>query len=183
MKLKDIMIQEVIQIGPDESIGAAAKRMSDKAVGCLVVTVAGTVKGILTDRDLLACLAQSHDPYGCKVSAHMHRPVNVLRPEETTATAASVMQRRKIKRLPIAKNGKLVGIVSLSDLAALAGKEGETLGASLEFFTSVVGAQSAQSLGLRLSPVAVPAASAGEQEAELDATGNNDRMVDVGGPG
>jgi hypothetical protein len=93
------------------------------------------------------------------------------------------MQRRRIKRLPIAKNGKLVGIVSLSDLAALAGKEGEALRASLEFFTSVVRAQSAQSLGLRLSPVAAPPASAGERAPELNATGNNDQLIDVGGPG
>lgn len=71
MKLQDMMIRNVIQIAPGESIGTAAKKMSETAVGCLVVTIDEAVKGIITDRDLLGCLAQKHDPYQCEVSAHM----------------------------------------------------------------------------------------------------------------
>jgi signal-transduction protein with cAMP-binding, CBS, and nucleotidyltransferase domain len=110
-----------------------------------VVTSAGVVKGIISDRDLLACLAAAHDPYQCKVGAHMRRPVIVLKPEEDVATAAEVMRARRIKRLPIAKNGLLVGIVSLSDLAAVAGAEADKLRSALNFFTAVVRAQSSQS--------------------------------------
>ena len=127
MKLQDIMIRNVIQIAPAESIGTAAKRMSETAVGCLIVTVNDAVKGIITDRDLLACLAQKHDPYQCEVSAHMRRPVIVLRPEEEAATAAEVMRNRRIKRLPVAKNGKLLGIVSLSILRRSLAKKHKNL--------------------------------------------------------
>jgi CBS domain-containing protein len=144
MKLQDMMIRNVIQIAPGESIGTAAKKMSETAVGCLVVTIDEAVKGIITDRDLLGCLAQKHDPYQCEVSTHMRRPVIVLRPEEEAATAAEVMRNRRIKRLPVTKDGKLLGIVSLSDLAALAGEVANKLGSSLDFFNGVVRAQSAQ---------------------------------------
>jgi predicted transcriptional regulator len=48
MKLQDMMIRNVVQIAPAESIGTAAKRMSESAVGCLVVTVNDAVKGIIT---------------------------------------------------------------------------------------------------------------------------------------
>ena len=58
MKLQDIMIRDVVQAKPDENVGEAAKRMQQRGVGCLVVTAAGAVKGIITDRDLLDCLAE-----------------------------------------------------------------------------------------------------------------------------
>ena len=180
MKLQDFMIRNVIQIAPAESIGTAAKRMSERAVGCLVVTVSDVVKGIITDRDLLACLAQKHDPYVCAVSTHMRHPVMVLRPEEEAATAAEVMRNRRVKRLPVAKNGKLLGIVSLSDLAALAGEESNKLGSSLNFFTALVRAQSSQ-YNLPRDKVSheSPAVAIGDS-GDIN---KRDEMVDVGGPG
>lgn len=177
MKLKDIMVGEVIQASPDESIADAAKRMREKSVGCLVATLSGAVKGIITDRDLLACLAEAHDPYRCTVSVHMHRPVIVLRPEEDHMMAVKVLRRRKIKRLPVAENGKLLGIISLSDLAALAEKEAGKLEASLNFFADVVHAQSAQSSAFQ--PPAAKLKSAPPIAAEAD----NGELLDAGGPG
>ena len=178
MKLQEIMVRDVIQAAPDETIGVAGKRMRESAVGCLVVTLAGAVKGIITDRDLLACLAQAHDPYRCKISAHMHRPVHVLRPDEDHATAAVVMHEKRIKRIPIAQNGKLLGIVSLSDLALIASVEAAQLRASLSFFTAVVRTQASQ----REPPGG--AISARRSVPPAEELMNNDRqMHDAGGPG
>ncbi len=178
MKLQEIMVNNVIHAAPEETIGVAAKRMRESAVGCLVVTLAGAVKGIITDRDLLACLAAAHDPYQCKISMHMRRPVHVLRPDEDTATAAQVMCERRVKRLPIALNGKLLGIVSLSDLATIAGAEAESLRTALRFFTAVVRTQASQheppcEAGLARRSVSAPAEFM-----------NDDReLLDAGGPG
>jgi len=144
MTLQDIMVQEVIQISPEDSIGEAARRMREKSVGCLVATVDGALKGIITDRDLLGCLDQRHDPYQCKISVHMSRPVIVLRPEEDLATAVNVMRDRRIKRLPVARQGKLLGIVSLSDLAAVAHDQVEKLWPSWVLITDLIGTQGAQ---------------------------------------
>ena len=178
MKLQEIMVQDVIQAAPEETIGVAAKRMRESAVGCLVVILAGAVKGIITDRDLLACLAAAHDPHQCKISTHMQRPVHVLRPDEDTAVAAQVMCERRIKRLPIALNGKLLGIVSLSDLAAIAGAEAEELRSALKFFTAVVRTQAAQHEPLRVTDFARHSVSAPAEPI------NNDReRLDTGGPG
>lgn len=178
MKLREIMVKEVIQAAPEETIGTAATRMRESAVGCLVVTVAGAVKGIVTDRDLLACLAAAHDPYRCPVVTHMHRPVHGLRPDEDHTVAAEVMQERSIKRLPIVDGGKLVGIVSLSDLAAIAGGAAEQLRAALRFFTAVVHAQAAQSEPTREATLTVRSVA---REAEL---ANDEREpLDTGGPG
>lgn len=178
MKLEEIMVRDVMQAAPDETIGVAGKRMRESAAGCLVITVAGAVKGIITDRDLLACLAQAHDPYRCKISAHMHRPVHVLRPDEDHVTAAAVMHEKRIKRIPIAQNGKLLGIVSLSDLALIASVEATQLRASLSFFTAVVRTQASQWQTRRDASVATrPAAPSGEF---ID---DRREMLDTGGPG
>jgi signal-transduction protein with cAMP-binding, CBS, and nucleotidyltransferase domain len=74
----------------------------------------------------------------------MHRPVIVLAPEEDHATAIKVLRERNIKRLPVACRGKLLGIITLSDLAALAIEESIKLSSSLAFFTDVLNAQSAR---------------------------------------
>ncbi len=178
MKLQELMVKDVIQAAPEETVGVAGKRMRESAVGCLVVTVAGAVKGIVTDRDLLACLAAAHDPYQCKISTHMRRPVHVLRPDEDHTIAAEVMCERRIKRLPIAHNGKLLGIVSLSDLAAIAGAEAEGLRTALRFFTAVVRTQASQSEPTRAANLTGSAVTRPTEFA------NDDREVlDTGGPG
>lgn len=144
MKVQECMINDVIQISPEESIAVAARRMREHSVGCLVVTVAGAVKGIITDRDLLGCIEQDHISHQCGVATHMSRPVIVLNPEEDHMMAAKVMREKRIKRLPIAIKGKLLGIVSLSDLAAFAGAESERLHYSLGFLSSLIEVQGAQ---------------------------------------
>jgi signal-transduction protein with cAMP-binding, CBS, and nucleotidyltransferase domain len=180
MKLQGIMIHNVIQIAPDECVAAAAKRMSAAAVGCLVVTMNDAVKGIATDRDLIGCLAQGHDPFACKISSHMRRPVIVVGPEEEGATAAAVMSRRHIKRLPVARDGKLLGIVALSDLAALADEKAKKLGTSLDFFNAVIRARSSQR--------DLPREPSGHEAAvppvvsSADTSERND-LFDAGGPG
>ena len=180
MKLQEIMVKEVIQAAPQETVSVAAKRMRDRGVGCLVVTVDGAVKGIITDRDLLGCLAQQHEACRCQISAHMRRPVIVLRPEEDAGAAAAVLRDKRIKRLPVAKSGKLIGMVSLSDLAALASAEADRLRPSLGFFTDVLCAQSSQHRPpTGASPqkqLTSPAVESAENEKSLD-------LLDAGGPG
>jgi signal-transduction protein with cAMP-binding, CBS, and nucleotidyltransferase domain len=145
MKVEEIMIREVVQSSPENSITEAAKLMREKAVGCLVITADGAIKGLITDRDLLGCIAAGHNPRECKISAHMSRPVAVIKPEEEHLTAADVMRRRRIKRLPIAKQGKLLGIVSLSDLSKLALSDLRQIESSLKLASSFVGAVEIQS--------------------------------------
>jgi CBS domain-containing protein len=180
MNLESVMIREVVQARPHETVTEAAGRMREKAVGCLVVTLDGVVKGIITDRDLLACLAENHDPHRCPVSAHMRRPVIVLKPDEDHLSAAKVMRGRKIKRLPVAKNGRLLGMISLSDLAALALEEAERVRGAWDFFREVVNAQAAQGAGApRARPAALPASVSAPADAGLDESA----LIDAGGPG
>ncbi|HWP58621.1 MAG TPA: CBS domain-containing protein [Candidatus Acidoferrales bacterium] len=120
MKVEEIMVKDVVTIAPEENTLTAAQRMLERCVGCLLVAVDQAVKGIVTDRDLLYCIRSAHDPRQCKVSAHMSRPVVMERPHEDLLVAAEVMMRNGIKRLPILEDGRIVGIVSFSDIARVA---------------------------------------------------------------
>jgi signal-transduction protein with cAMP-binding, CBS, and nucleotidyltransferase domain len=144
MKLEEIMVGDVVQVSPADTVGEAAKLMRERSVGCLVATIDGVIKGIITDRDLLACIHEKHDPYQCKIALHMSRPVVVLRPEEDHITAVNVMRQRRIKRLPIASRGKLLGIVSLSDLAAIAEPEVKRIKSSGLFLSALIRTEAAQ---------------------------------------
>ncbi len=126
MKLEEIMVKDVVTVGPDENTATAARRMREKDVGCLVVTIDKAIKGIITDRDLLGCLSEAHDPYQCKVSTHMSRPVIVERPEEGVLRAAEVMAEKRIRRLPVAGRGQLVGIISFSDISRLMDEQAQS---------------------------------------------------------
>jgi CBS domain-containing protein len=164
MKLQEIMVVDVVRISPDDTIAEAAKRMRENSVGCLIATIDGVIKGLITDRDLLACLQQKHDPYQCKIALHMSRPVVVLGPEEDPITAIDVMRRRHIKRVPVAKSGKLLGIVSLSDLAAIAEGELEWIETSGRFLSALIRTEGAP--GRALSRPRILAKRESETEAK-----------------
>lgn len=118
MQLKDIMVKEPVTVGPEESVAVAAGKMRTANVGCLVVTNAGAVKGILTDRDLAVhCVSEGHDPKQCRVSGHMSAPVISADSSQDILGAAEQMRKSQVKRLPIMEGGRLTGIVSYADIA------------------------------------------------------------------
>jgi len=113
----------------------------------------------------------------------MNRPVIILSPEEDHKMAAKVLRRKKISRLPVAQRGKLLGIISLSDLAAIAGQEGEKLRSSSDFIAEVISLQSAQSSRIQLKRPAEPPVAANEPTWRLEVLDNGNKLIDAGGPG
>ena len=142
MKLRDIMVTEVATISPESTISTAAQKMREQGIGSLVVTVNGSVKGILTDRDLLGCLAQAHDASACRVVVHMTSSVIVEGPDQELFMATEIMADRRIKRLPIVERGRLVGLVSFSDIADLIHYEWQRVWWKLVPMTRLIRAES-----------------------------------------
>jgi CBS domain-containing protein len=84
----------------------------------LVVVDADRVLGIITDRDItVRCAAESHDVSRCRVREHMSKGVISVEPDADILEAAHLMTQWQVKRLPVTKDGYLVGIVSFSDVA------------------------------------------------------------------
>ena len=116
-KVNDIMAENVVTADPELPVPEAAKLMLKEDVGCLVVMTGNKIGGIVTDRDLLACAAQGHDMQKCSISKHMTSPVVTVPPDTMLINLAKVMAASQIKRVPITEVGKLVGIISFSDIA------------------------------------------------------------------
>ena len=119
MKIQAVMSDRVVKIHPEESVAVAARALQHYNIGALPVCGHdGVLCGLVTDRDLvIRCLAAGGDPKRVKVREVMTGKVISASPDMDTGTAASLMGRQQVRRLPVVENGKLCGMVSLGDLA------------------------------------------------------------------
>ncbi|MEM0084100.1 MAG: CBS domain-containing protein [Candidatus Methanomethylicia archaeon] len=117
LRIIDIAVREVKTIEEEETVMKAADIMSQYNIGCLVVTKDGKPTGIITERDLLKrVIVPCLDPRTTKVSKVMSKPLIYGDPDMDLVYAAKFMVNHNIKRLPIMDKGKLVGIVTFTDI-------------------------------------------------------------------
>lgn len=118
MQVKDVMTSNVISIGPDETVAVAARSLSRNNVGSLPVCSAdGKLKGLLTDRDIvLRNVAVDVDAECQPVREIMTRRLITVAPEDPISTAAKLMAREQVRRLPVVRGNNLVGMISMKDL-------------------------------------------------------------------
>ena len=119
MKLREIMTDKVVRINPEESVAVAARILARHNIGMLPVCGGdGRLYGVVTDRDLVTrCLAPGRATGTTKVKDVMTGRVVAAGPDMDITTAAHLMGRAQVRRLPVLDNGKLCGMVSLADLA------------------------------------------------------------------
>ena len=120
MKLRELMTNPVIRIHPDETVAVAARTLTRYNIGILPVCGGdGKICGLVTDRDLVTrCLASGKEPGKTRVADVMTGSVRWASPDMDAGAAARLMGSCQIRRLPVLENGKLLGMVSLGDLAA-----------------------------------------------------------------
>ncbi|MBX3484907.1 CBS domain-containing protein [Phenylobacterium sp.] len=107
----------VFTIGPDEAVGAVVEHLHTKGVGALVVLAADMVVGIVSERDVVrAVAAHGAGVLARPVSDFMTANVLFAEPGETIDSLLGRMTDRRIRHLPVCKNDRLVGIVSIGDL-------------------------------------------------------------------
>lgn len=133
MLLKDVMTPNPECIPPDATLQEAARRMRDLDVGPLPVCGDNDrLAGMITDRDIaVRAVAEGKDPKTAKVREAMSAKIIYCFEDQAMEEAARMMQQRQVRRLVVLNRDKrLVGIVSLGDLATEAGdrqKSGEIL--------------------------------------------------------
>jgi CBS domain-containing protein len=124
--VRDVMTRPVITIDADIDVLTAAKRMALENVGCLIVVAGEKPIGILTERDLVKkIVAKASDPQAVKVGDVMSSPLVTISSEASLRDAAALMLKSCVKRLPVTSNGRLVGIITDTDLVS-----GSSLGLS-----------------------------------------------------
>ena len=119
MDVKDIMTHRVISVGSAEPVSAAVRLLHRYNLGALpVCDAAGRLRGMITDRDIVVrCLAQGNEPSATPVSEIMSRGIVTASPTDSVSRAAEIMARDRVRRLPVTDNSRLVGVVTLGDLA------------------------------------------------------------------
>jgi CBS domain-containing protein len=120
MWIRDIMTRNVECVWPDDTLQEAALRMKELDVGPMPVCDYDRVVGMLTDRDItVRAVAEGRDPRSTRVRDVMTRNVVSCSEDDAVEEAARLMQERQIRRLLVLDRDKrLIGIVSLGDLAS-----------------------------------------------------------------
>lgn len=118
LKVEDVMVKEVVTIDDESTVKEAADVMNKFEIGCLITVKKGKAMGIVTERDLLKrVVAESKDPIKTRVKEIMTSPLVVTEPNMDVGEAVKLMFQMKIKKLPVVDGKKLVGLVTLTDIA------------------------------------------------------------------
>ena len=126
MNVSQLMNPNVETCRPDNSLSVAAGKMWDRDVGCLpVVSSDGRVVGIVTDRDIcMAGYIQGRSLAEISVTVAMSKELYSCLASDALIEAEETMRAHQARRLPVLdSSGKLVGLISLSDLAREAERE------------------------------------------------------------
>ena len=123
--LGKVCTKPVVTASATMTVAEAARAMRVKNVGTVVVVNAGRPIGLLTDRDLVVdVLAHGKDPDVVRVSEVMRKKPIVIGADEGVLDAAKMFAKTGVRRLPVvAKDGKLIGIITMDDVLMLLGNE------------------------------------------------------------
>lgn len=129
MKIGELMVKNVVTLKADASVYDAVKLLNKNRIGCLVIVRNGEIVGILTERDLLErVLEKCKNPKETKVSEIMTKHVIAGKPDMDLIEATRLMFKLKVKKLPVTDGDKLVGVVTLTDIARATSVDEETVG-------------------------------------------------------
>ena len=122
-RVRDILEKkgsQVWTVGPEATVLQAALLMNEHKVGAMVVTDAGRIAGMFSERDLLRrVVGEQRDPARTRVADVMSVEVVCCTPETALDEAGGAMKNRRIRHLPVVEDdGRLLGLISIGDLNA-----------------------------------------------------------------
>jgi len=117
IRVSDVMSNNVAVAGMLEPLSEAVTTMLERNVGCIVVTDWGTVVGIVTKGDVLRkAFLRGMEAREVSVKVTMTRPVVTIDPDSTIEEAAKLMISKGVSKLPVVKDRKLVGVITMTDI-------------------------------------------------------------------
>ena len=121
MKVSDMMSVNLVTCGPDATVRDAARKLTEQRVGSLLVIHGGALAGIFTERDLVRLVAEGARLDDALVGDHATHDVATVPPDTPVDDAAAMMNRLRIRHLPVADGVTPVGMLSLRDFFVLSG--------------------------------------------------------------
>ena len=116
IRVKDIMSKGVLSVDAKMNVNEAAKMMEDGKVGAIIVMENNSPVGIITDRDFAVQIVAHAYPITTSVKKIMSSPLIGVDPEESVWTVADLMYTRKVRKIPVIEEDKVIGIVTATDL-------------------------------------------------------------------
>lgn len=127
----------VHSIGPDESVFTAVTKMVKMNIGAILVIKAGSIKGIMTERDYLRFITEKgQTARDTPVSDLMTRKVIYVTPDTALNEVMNIMTSKRIRHVPVMENGELMGIVSIGDVVKQISQDQEIHIRTLEEYIS-----------------------------------------------
>ena len=126
MNIRDVMTPNPRTVSPADSIQSAACIMRDEDTGVVPIVDNGRAVGVVTDRDIVVRAVADGSQLSRTVGEIATNAVVCASPDMSTREAAQLMSDHQVRRLPVVENERLVGIVSIGDLAVKEGKDGRT---------------------------------------------------------
>jgi len=129
MSVQDILQSkggQVVSVGPNDTVAAVARVLSDRRIGAVLVREEGKVVGVFSERDAIRAVAK----HGAKaldlpMKELMTRDVVYARPTDTVHELMEQMTARRIRHLPVMDNGQLQGVISIGDVVKARIEEAE----------------------------------------------------------
>ena len=119
--VREVMTENPIVLPVNASVQDAAVRMRDQKIGDIIVEKNGALFGMVTDRDIVVrVVAEGKDARATDLESICSRDLVTLAPEDSVKDASRVMEEHAVRRLPVVEggsNGKIIGILSLGDIA------------------------------------------------------------------
>jgi CBS domain-containing protein len=116
--VREVMTKDLIVVQPTTTVAEAATIMGGRHVGSALVMDGDRLAGIFTERDIVRALGEHFDAAGHPVSHWMSRDPKTIEPEASTEDALNRMLHGGFRHLPVLDEGRVVGMLSLRDIAA-----------------------------------------------------------------
>ncbi len=120
MRVAEIMQTDLLSCAPEAALTDAAATMCERRVGACLVVDGGRLAGIFTERDLLRLVGEGADVAALTLAEVMTRDVRMAPPDADVLWAGEEMKRLGVRHLPVGEEDRVIGIVSLRDLYAVA---------------------------------------------------------------
>ncbi|HEV8461666.1 MAG TPA: CBS domain-containing protein [Gaiellaceae bacterium] len=108
--------QRILSVDAEATVLEAAQQMIDANVGSLLVSVDGRITGIVTERDYLRRVVLEARDTATTVGEIMTSPLIVVTPDTSVEQCQALITERRIRHLPVADNGQVIGMISIGDV-------------------------------------------------------------------
>ena len=123
MNIRDVMTHNPRTVSPQDSIQNAARIMRDEDTGIVPVVDNGKPVGVITDRDIVVRAVAEGGQLNRPVRDIVTSELVAATPDMSLSEATELMSAHQVRRLPVVENNRLVGIVSIGDIAVKEGKD------------------------------------------------------------